>query len=86
MSARAPGSVLSWYSVVGVGDYNGSGTDSIPFGDIWIEQMNNGTFAGWYNVLRPRQRSKFVTCGPPPKVFIFQIQLQRLSLNRLPDR
>jgi hypothetical protein len=43
------------YSVVGVGDFFGNGTDNILFrnnstGDIWFEAMSNGAFAGWAQI------------------------------------
>jgi hypothetical protein len=43
------------YSVVGVGDFYGNGTDDILFrnnstGDTWFEAMSNGAFAGWNQI------------------------------------
>jgi hypothetical protein len=43
------------YSVVGVGDFFGNGTDDILFrnsssGDTWIEQISSGPSAGWYPI------------------------------------
>jgi FG-GAP-like repeat len=43
------------YSVVGIGDFYGNGTDDILFrnnstGDTWIEAISNGAFASWQQV------------------------------------
>jgi hypothetical protein len=43
------------YSVVGVADFYGNGTDDILFrnnttGDTWFEAISNGAFAGWHQI------------------------------------
>ena len=43
------------YSVVGIGDFYGTGYDDILFrkkstGDTWLEAISNGAFAGWQQV------------------------------------